>query len=148
MQQPQPQPKVNDIATGHWFAQPAASFLQSSPLGNGRIGAMVFGLPGTERIVINELSLWSGSPFQNDRADAHKALPEIRRLLFAGKTRRPSALSIRHLLVAGRAAGRRMALRFPTAATRFSLILSSVATEMSLLPRPAIAAHSIWKMAV
>ena len=85
MQQPQPQPKVNDIATGHWFAQPAASFLQSSPLGNGRIGAMVFGIPGTERIVINELSLWSGSPFQNDRADAHKALPEIRRLLFAGK---------------------------------------------------------------
>jgi alpha-L-fucosidase 2 len=46
---------------------------------------MVFGIPGTERIVINELSLWSGSPFQNDRADAHKALPEIRRLLFAGK---------------------------------------------------------------
>ena len=68
-----------------WYKQPATSFHQSLPLGNGRIGAMIFGGVGEERIVLNESSVWSGSREDSDRPDAHNALPEIRRLLLAGK---------------------------------------------------------------
>jgi alpha-L-fucosidase 2 len=68
-----------------WYDQPARHFSQSLPLGNGRIGAMVFGGPGQERIVLNEISLWSGSVQDADRSNAHDSLPEIRRLLKEGK---------------------------------------------------------------
>lgn len=64
---------------------PARNFTESTPLGNGRLGAMIFGDPHDERVVLNENSMWSGSPQQADRAGAATALPEIRRLLFAGK---------------------------------------------------------------
>lgn len=75
-----------------WFQQPAAHFTQSLPLGNGRIGAMVFGGVGEERIVLNESSMWSGSRQEPDRPDAHLALPEIRRLLLEGRNREAEAL--------------------------------------------------------
>ena len=68
-----------------WYETPASHFTQSLPLGNGRLGMMVFGGVDKDRIVLNEESLWSGSPAQNDRPDAHKRLPEIRRLLVQGK---------------------------------------------------------------
>ena len=74
-----------DPATTLWFDKPATSFHQSLPLGNGRIGAMVFGGVGEERIVLNENSVWSGSREDADRPDAHRVLPEIRRLLLDGK---------------------------------------------------------------
>jgi alpha-L-fucosidase 2 len=67
-----------------WYEQPATHFTQSLPLGNGRLGAMVFGGVEQERIVLNEISLWSGSPQDADRPDAYKHLPEIRRLLLEG----------------------------------------------------------------
>ncbi len=72
-------------ATTLWFDKPATSFHQSLPLGNGRIGAMVFGGVGEERIVLNENSVWSGSREDANRPDAHRVLPEIRRLLLDGK---------------------------------------------------------------
>ena len=68
-----------------WYETPARDFTQSLPLGNGRLGMMVFGGIDKDRIVLNEESLWSGSPAENDRPDAHKRLPEIRRLLQQGK---------------------------------------------------------------
>lgn len=74
-----------DATTTLWFDKPATSFHQSLPLGNGRIGAMVFGGVGEERIVLNESSVWSGSREESDRPDAHEALPDIRRLLLDGK---------------------------------------------------------------
>ena len=74
-----------EAATALWFDRPAASFRESLPLGNGRLGAMVFGGTDEERIVLNESSMWSGSPEDSDRPDAHEALPEIRRLLLEGK---------------------------------------------------------------
>jgi alpha-L-fucosidase 2 len=76
---------AGDSTTTLWFDQPAKSFHQSLPLGNGRIGAMVFGGVHEERIVLNESSVWSGSREDSDRPDAHRALPEIRRLLLEGK---------------------------------------------------------------
>ena len=68
-----------------WYETPARHFTQSLPLGNGRLGMMVFGGVDKDRIVLNEESLWSGSPSENNRPDAHKRLPEIRRLLQQGK---------------------------------------------------------------
>ena len=74
-----------DPTTTIWFDKPGGHFSQSLPLGNGRLGMMVFGGVEQERIILNEKSVWSGSPDDNDRADAYKQLPEIRRLLKEGK---------------------------------------------------------------
>ena len=81
-----------DPTTTLWFDKPAASFHGSLPLGNGRLGAMVFGGVDEERIVLNESSVWSGSPGDDNREGAHAALPEIRRLLAEGKNREAEAL--------------------------------------------------------
>ena len=68
-----------------WFDAPAANFTESTPLGNGRLGAMMFGGVDKERIVLNENSVWSGSRQDADRPDAYKALPAIQKLLLEGK---------------------------------------------------------------
>lgn len=75
-----------------WMTAPAKDFTESSPMGNGRLGAMMFGGVDEERIVLNESSLWSGSPQDADRRDAYKALPEIRKLLLEGKNPEAEAL--------------------------------------------------------
>jgi alpha-L-fucosidase 2 len=75
-----------------WFDAPAGNFTESSPMGNGRLGAMMFGGVNDERIVLNESSVWSGSPQDADRPDAYKVLPEIRRLLLEGKNPEAEAL--------------------------------------------------------
>ncbi len=75
-----------------WFDQPAKDFTESSPLGNGRLGAMMFGGVDEERIVLNESSVWSGSPQDADRPAAYKVLPEIQKLLLAGKNPEAEAL--------------------------------------------------------
>jgi len=67
-----------------WFVSPATSFHESCPLGNGRLGVMDFGGVGTERIVLNESSLWSGGPYDGNNYDAYLCLPEVRAKLFAG----------------------------------------------------------------
>ena len=84
-----------------WFDTPAAHFTQSTPLGNGRLGAMVFGGIAEERIVLNETGMWSGSPQDADRPAAFKSLPEIRRLLLAGKNVEAEALVNQHFTSAG-----------------------------------------------
>jgi alpha-L-fucosidase 2 len=75
-----------------WFDAPATNFTESTPLGNGRLGAMMFGGVDEERIVLNESSVWSGSRQEADRPDAYKVLPEIRRLLLDGKNPEAEAL--------------------------------------------------------
>ena len=63
------------------FDTVAQKFSSSLPLGNGRIGAMVFGNPNTERIILNEISLWSGGYQDADNENAHEYLKEIQDLL-------------------------------------------------------------------
>jgi alpha-L-fucosidase 2 len=75
-----------------WFDAPAKNFTESSPLGNGRLGAMMFGGVNDERIVLNESSVWSGSRQDADRPDAYKVLPEIQKLLLEGKNPEAEAL--------------------------------------------------------
>ena len=75
-----------------WFDAPAKNFTESSPLGNGRLGAMMFGGVDDERIVLNESSVWSGSRQDADRPGAYKVLPKIQKLLLAGKNPEAEAL--------------------------------------------------------
>lgn len=74
------------------FDREARGFTESCPLGNGRLGAMVFGRVATEHVVLNESTMWSGSPQDADREGALNVLPEIRRLLIAGENRKAQDL--------------------------------------------------------
>ena len=69
-----------------WYRQPAGSRWENAlPVGNGRLGAMVYGNVELENIQLNEHTLWSGSPNRNDYPEMSTALPEARRLIFEGK---------------------------------------------------------------
>lgn len=68
-----------------WYAQPATGWDHALPVGNGRMGAMVFGDPNTERIQLNEDSLWPGGPDWGDAKGSPEDLEELRRLLGDGK---------------------------------------------------------------
>src|SRR5256714_4588072 len=83
------------------FDTPAANFTESTPLGNGRLGAMMFGGVDKERIVLNENSVWSGSRQDADQPDAYKVLPEIQRLLLGGKNSEAEALVSAHFVCRG-----------------------------------------------
>jgi alpha-L-fucosidase 2 len=93
-------------AAPFWFDAPAGDFMSSCPLGNGRMGAMVFGRTDEERIVLNETGMWSGSPQDADRPDAAAALPEIRRLLLAGRNAEAEHLMDERFTCAGLGSGR------------------------------------------
>ena len=88
-----------------WFDAPAKNFMESCPLGNGRLGAMDFGGIENERIVLNESSLWSGSKQDADRTNAAAALPEIRQLLLAGKNLEAEAVINKNFTCQGRGSG-------------------------------------------
>src|ERR1041384_4831658 len=76
-----------------WYAQPAQKWEEALPVGSGRLGAMVFGGTGEERIQFNEDTLWTGKPHDYVRAGAGDALPEIRKLLFDGKVKEAEDLA-------------------------------------------------------
>lgn len=67
-----------------WYKQPARNWVEALPVGNGRLGAMVFGGITQERIQFNEDTLWSGGPRDWNNPEARTLLPEVRRLIFAG----------------------------------------------------------------
>lgn len=92
---------------------PATLFTESSPLGNGRLGAMLFGGVSEERIVLNESGMWSGSPQEADRTDAAEALPEIRRLLLEGKNGEAEKLVNERFTCAGKGSGRGRGANLP-----------------------------------
>ena len=68
-----------------WYRQPARQWTEALPVGNGRLGAMVFGGVPQERIQLNEDTIWAGHPVERDKVGAYQYLPVIRRLLFEGK---------------------------------------------------------------
>ena len=87
------------------FDAPATHFTESSPIGNGRLGAMVFGGTSEERLILNESGMWSGGPQDADRTDAAAALPEIRRLLLEGKNAEAEKLVGASFTCAGKGSG-------------------------------------------
>ncbi|WPP48792.1 glycoside hydrolase family 95 protein [Catalinimonas niigatensis] len=77
-----------------WYNQPSGEIWENAlPIGNGRLGAMVFGNVAQETIQLNEHTVWSGSPNRNDNPDALAALPEIRKLIFEGKQKEAEELA-------------------------------------------------------
>lgn len=78
---------AQDPSPAMWYGQPAKNWNQALPVGNGRLGAMVFGGTVTERIQCNVDSLWAGAPVERDRLGAKAHLDKARELLFAGKYR-------------------------------------------------------------
>jgi alpha-L-fucosidase 2 len=75
------------------YDKPATKWTEALPLGNGRIGAMVFGGTEDERLQINESTLWGGGPHNYTNPAAHTHLEEIRQLIFAGKVDEAEKLS-------------------------------------------------------
>ncbi|MCW0483107.1 glycoside hydrolase family 95 protein [Gaoshiqia sediminis] len=116
------QSATNDIKQSNlklWYNQPADAsvaddpsgwkddpeWLKALPLGNGSLGVMVFGDVNKERIQLNEESMWSGSPADNDNPAAAAALPKIRQLLFEGKYKEATELTNQTMVCKGAGSG-------------------------------------------
>ncbi len=67
-----------------WYQQPARDWVEALPVGNGRLGAMIFGGIAEERVQFNEDTLWSGGPREWNNPEARTVLPEVRRLILDG----------------------------------------------------------------
>ena len=82
-----------------WYNTPSGeSWENALPIGNGRLGAMVYGNVDTETIQLNESTLWSGSPNRNDNPLALDSLAEIRKLIFEGKQKEAELLANRVII--------------------------------------------------
>lgn len=102
-----------------WYKQPASAlvpddkngweddpeWLKALPLGNGSLGVMVYGDVNKERMQLNEESLWSGSPADNNNPDAFNYLGKIRKLLFEGKYKEATELTDRTQICKGLGSG-------------------------------------------
>ena len=84
------------------FKNPAKEFTETLPIGNGRLGALIYGEVMREQIVLNENSMWSGSEEQTDREDAKEALPTIRELLAEGKNYEAEQVFAKHFTCLGK----------------------------------------------
>lgn len=93
---------VKDNANG-WVSDP--EWLKALPVGNGHVGAMVFGDVNKERIQLNEMTLWSGSMQEGDNPEAPKYLSQIRQLLFEGKYKEATALTNKTQVTKGKGSG-------------------------------------------
>src|SRR5882757_1448019 len=87
------------------FKEQAGNYHSSSPLGNGRLGVMVFGRTDRERIVLNEISMWSGGVQDADDPSAINYLPQIRQLLLEGKTSAAQEIMQAHFICKGKGSG-------------------------------------------
>lgn len=74
------------------YHAPANNWHEALPVGNSRLGAMVYGGTATEELQLNEETFWAGSPYQNNNPKALDVLPEVRRLIFEGKNREAQKL--------------------------------------------------------
>ena len=85
-----------------WYNTPSGNVWENAlPIGNGRLGGMVFGNVEQETIQLNEHTVWSGSPNRNDNPASLEALPEIRQLIFDGKQKEAEALANKVIISKG-----------------------------------------------
>ncbi|WP_420114899.1 glycosyl hydrolase family 95 catalytic domain-containing protein [Pseudactinotalea sp.] len=80
------------------YDQPAAEWTEALPVGNGRLGAMVYGGVATERLQLNEDTLWSGGPYDPINPAAAEALPRVRALVAQGRYAEADALADRDVM--------------------------------------------------
>ena len=76
-----------------WYKEPASQWVEALPLGNSRLGAMVFGGVQKDEIQMNEETIWGGGPHDNNSTEALAALPEIRKMIFEGKNKEAEILT-------------------------------------------------------
>ncbi len=81
-----------------WYRQPAREWVEALPVGNGRLGAMVFGGVALERLQLNEDTFFAGGPYDPNSPEALAALPEVRRLIFARRFAEAEALANARLM--------------------------------------------------
>ncbi|MBO4754094.1 MAG: glycoside hydrolase family 95 protein [Bacteroidales bacterium] len=80
-----------------WYDRPAVLWTEALPLGDGRLGAMMFGNPLQERLQLNEETLWAGNPNNNYNPEAAEWIPKIRELVFQGRYREAQDLCTRYV---------------------------------------------------
>ncbi|OYW79574.1 MAG: alpha/beta hydrolase, partial [Asticcacaulis sp. 32-58-5] len=90
--QPKPKAPLKPGDLTLWYKTPATEWVEALPLGNGRLGAMVFGGVARERLQLNEDTLYAGAPYQPANPEALTALPEVRKLIFDGQYLEAQAL--------------------------------------------------------
>jgi alpha-L-fucosidase 2 len=81
-----------------WYKQPAAVWEEALPVGNGKLGAMVFGDPVHERLQLNEESIWAGSKMNNNNRNALKTLPELQKAIFGSQYKKALSLADENFL--------------------------------------------------
>ena len=74
-----------DNSTKLWYDAPASHWLEALPIGNSHLGGMVYGGVQDENIQLNEETFWSGGPCNNNSSKSMALLPEVRKLIFAGR---------------------------------------------------------------
>ena len=81
-----------------WYKQPAKEWMQATPVGNGRLGAMIFGGINNDRIALNEITMWAGQPDPDQELPCGKEkLAEIRKLFFDGKIKEGNDSALKYL---------------------------------------------------
>lgn len=88
-----------------WYDQPAQNWEETLPLGNGRLGMMPNGGVKEENIILNDITLWSGSPYDANNHEAYKKLPEIRKLLLEGKNEQAQEMANKYFICSGPGSG-------------------------------------------
>ncbi len=81
-----------------WYDEPAIQWVEALPIGNGRLGGMVFCRPDSERIQLNDDTLWDGGPIDHNNPEALEALPVVRKMLFEGKNEEAEKLAFQKMM--------------------------------------------------
>jgi len=82
------------------YDRPAHTWVEALPVGNGRLGAMIYGAPAAERIQLNEETLWAGRPNNNFNPEAKEWLPKIQQLIWEGRYAEAESLTNEHVMPA------------------------------------------------
>jgi alpha-L-fucosidase 2 len=94
--------KQEYISYSLWYQQPASAWQEALPIGNGRLGAMIFGVPAQDKLQLNDITIWSGGiePL-GDKVDSYKYLPEIREALRNKDFQKAEALTNQYMTCGG-----------------------------------------------
>jgi len=80
-----------------WYDKPATTWTEALPIGNSRLGAMVFGSPFSDRLQLNEETIWAGRPNNNANPEAREYLPKVRELVWQGRYKEAQDMATKHI---------------------------------------------------
>ncbi len=81
-----------------WYSKPASHWLEALPVGNSKLGAMVYGGTEVETLQLNEETFWSGGPHENNSSESLEYLPEVHRLIFDEREKEAHQLIEKHFI--------------------------------------------------